>query len=261
MRTLRPLLAALFVLVVSPLAGAETVTLDAERRAALAELPVLHGPALNADTLDGRVVVVAFFASWCPPCHPEFDHLNEAHRAFRSDGVEIVAVNIFEDIGRFKDDPERLGRFLARKAPTFHVLGGGEAVADLFGSVDRIPTVFVFGPDGRPSLPFHTCARRHQDPRLLRGTGRGHPRRTSEIVVLGGSARVRCVLWLGPGADQTDGTFTSLIFRYLRNRWRATPDDSLSHPGPSRAIYACPKPFFSHLQQEKASVMPRYVVG
>lgn len=154
MRALRPLLVALIVLVAPPLASAETVTLDAARRAALAELPALQGTKLNAEALDGRVVVVAFFASWCPPCHPEFDNLNAAQRTFQRDGVEILAVNIFERIGRFKDDPGRLDRFLKRKAPAFHVLGDGEAVAELFGSVDRIPTVFVFGPDGRPTLHF-----------------------------------------------------------------------------------------------------------
>ena len=154
MRALRTLLAIVFVLAVPPQASAETVTLDAARRAALADLPVLRGEGLSAAALEGRVVVLAFFASWCPPCHPEFDNLNEAQRTFRRNGVEILAVNIFETIGRFKDDPGRLGRFLKQKAPTFHVLGNGEAVADVFGSVDRIPTVFIFGPDGRPTLHF-----------------------------------------------------------------------------------------------------------
>ena len=39
----------------------------------LVALPALRGPAVEADALAGRVVVVAFFASRCPPCGPEFE--------------------------------------------------------------------------------------------------------------------------------------------------------------------------------------------
>ena len=133
--------------------GGETVALDAERRAALAALPLLSGPPPDGATLQDRIVVLAFFASWCPPCHPEFEHLKEIDRRHRAAGVAVVAVNIFEDfIGQ--TDGSRLAGFLAGKAADFTVLGEGEAVGPLFGDVARIPTVFVFGRDGRPVMRF-----------------------------------------------------------------------------------------------------------
>jgi thiol-disulfide isomerase/thioredoxin len=131
----------------------ESVRLDPQRRAALAALPLLSGPPPGGTELQDRIVVLAFFASWCPPCHPEFEHLKEIDRRYREAGVSVVAVNIFEDyLGA--GDRTRLAGFLAGKAADFTVLGEGEAIAPLFGEVDRIPTVFVFGRDGQAFLHF-----------------------------------------------------------------------------------------------------------
>lgn len=147
----RSLLASLALALglVAPLAAAaqEEIRLDEARRAALAALPPISGDTLAAKDLDGRVVTVAFFASWCPPCRPEFRHLNAAARVYGDRGLTVVAVNIFE--AYLKDpDGRRMKAFLAETAPRFAVVGGGESVAPLFGAVDRIPTLFVFGRDG-----------------------------------------------------------------------------------------------------------------
>jgi len=145
---------ALLVLAL-PVGAGETgpIVLDDARRSSLAALPALTGALAGPEALEDRVVVLAFFASWCPPCHPEFDHLKAIDARYRDEGVTVVAVNIFED--HFGGgDTARLEAFLAKKAPAFAVLGEGEQVAGLFGRVERIPTLFVFGFDGGPALHF-----------------------------------------------------------------------------------------------------------
>ena len=106
-------------------AGAQVeVRLDAERRAALTELPAIDGPDLSLGDLENRVVVVAFFASWCPPCRPEFEHLKQIDKRYYTRGVTVVAVNIFETY--YTDDGGRaLKAFLADMSPQFPVVGGG----------------------------------------------------------------------------------------------------------------------------------------
>ncbi len=157
MRSVRALIAGLALALALSGAGAtETegpVLLDPAAREALAALPALRGAAPKEAELAGRIVIVSFFASWCPPCHPEFDHLKAIHARYAAAGVTIVAVNIFEAYGK-DNGGARLGKFLAGKDPAFHVLGDGESVAGIFGGVKRIPTVFVFGRDGQPVLHF-----------------------------------------------------------------------------------------------------------
>jgi thiol-disulfide isomerase/thioredoxin len=138
--------------VARPSAG-EIIVLDSEARTALAALPRLQGAPLEPAVLKDHIVVVAFFASWCPPCRPEFEHLRHLDQVYRERGVTIVAVNIFE---QFLKDPAgtRLMRYLAGVAGELQVVGGGEAVAPRFGSVDRIPTVFVFDRDGQSVMGF-----------------------------------------------------------------------------------------------------------
>lgn len=152
MRYVRVLLALVFLSSALP-AGAEELRLDQDRQQALLDLPLLRGQPLSPEALAERVVVVAFFASWCPPCHPEMDHLKAIDRRYGPKGVQVVAVNIFEDFGGGADG-KRLNRFLERKAPDFAVLAEGERVANHFGAVERIPTLLVFDPSGSPALHF-----------------------------------------------------------------------------------------------------------
>jgi len=130
----------------------ERLALDGERRQALAALPTLGGPALTPEAFEGRVTVVTFFASWCPPCRTEFEHLG-ALKERHGDALRVVAVNIYENYGGVAN-PERMAGFLDLAPPSFHVLAEGERVRELFGDVRRIPTLFVFDAEGRATLHF-----------------------------------------------------------------------------------------------------------
>jgi cytochrome c biogenesis protein CcmG/thiol:disulfide interchange protein DsbE len=136
----------------SALADDERLALDRERAQALATLPALAGSALTPEALEGRVTVVTFFASWCPPCRTEFEHLG-ALKERHGDALQVVAVNIYENYGGAAN-PERMASFLDLAPPSFHVLAEGERVRELFGDVRRIPTLFVFDAEGRATLHF-----------------------------------------------------------------------------------------------------------
>ncbi len=144
--------AALCALLGAAPAAAEPVVLDAERRGHLAALDVIRDVGGELSDIEGRPVVVTFFASWCPPCRAEFTHLAELHARHEATGLRVVAVNVFEAFDG--DDAARLARFLDDTAPPFTVVEGTERTKALFGNVSRIPTVFVFTPRGRSVLHF-----------------------------------------------------------------------------------------------------------
>ena len=72
---------------------------------------------------------------------------------FRDAGVEFIAVNLFEDYGG-SSGGARLTRFLDRFDPAYAVVTGTDAVSKAFGTITRIPTLFVFDRTGRPAFTF-----------------------------------------------------------------------------------------------------------
>jgi thiol-disulfide isomerase/thioredoxin len=66
------------------------------------EAPGLRLPDVDGKTVDiagyrGRVVLVNFWASWCPPCRKEFPSLDRVRKAFKPTELEVLAVNVGED--------------------------------------------------------------------------------------------------------------------------------------------------------------------
>ncbi len=153
-----------------PVRGHSAITLDAARLSHLRGLAPLSNAMPAPAAYAGRVVVVNFFASWCPPCHPEFQALVALERTHRAQGLSVIAINVFEDWEGAARDSARLGRFLDRYRPDFPVVQGDDATKAMFGDVRRIPTLFVFARDRRALHHFiheENSAKTHLSPSEL----------------------------------------------------------------------------------------------
>lgn len=70
-------------------------------------LPDLQGRVHALDELRGQVVVLNYWATWCPPCIDEMPSLEKLHEALASKGLAVVAVSVderFSDIEEFVDE-------------------------------------------------------------------------------------------------------------------------------------------------------------
>jgi len=99
-----------------------------------------HWPLLKS--LDGKVVLVAFWASWCSPCLQSFPWMNELQQKHSEEGLVIVAVNL--------DQERALADAFLKKVPAkFRVEYDAEgAIARQFG-VQAMPTSFLIDRNGR----------------------------------------------------------------------------------------------------------------
>jgi len=57
----------------------------------------LEGQAVTLSDLRGQVVLVNFWASWCPPCRDEMPLLQDFYLAHREQGFTLLGVNVSED--------------------------------------------------------------------------------------------------------------------------------------------------------------------
>ena len=76
------------------------VELDADGEAAPDfSLNLMGGGSIGSQELRGRVVMLDFWASWCPPCREEAPVLAQVYAEYRERGVEFVGVNLWDNAG------------------------------------------------------------------------------------------------------------------------------------------------------------------
>ena len=93
--------------------GAKRAEADAKRQALVGQPApsleadeVLDGETLTLESLRGKVVLVDFWATWCPPCRAVIPHLVELRKKHAEAGLEVVGVTRFYENG-FVPEPGR----------------------------------------------------------------------------------------------------------------------------------------------------------
>lgn len=107
-------------------------------------LPDLDGVQRNMDEWNGKVVVVNFWAEWCPPCKREMPMFMELQEQYASQGLQFVGIAI--------DEAFRVENFVDTLGVEYPILLGGEAALDVsksYGnSIGTLPHTALVGRDG-----------------------------------------------------------------------------------------------------------------
>ncbi len=97
--------------------------------------------------LKGQVVVLDFWASWCPPCIESLPHLGKLYQEKQDKGVKVFAVNVAEDKAKVE-------MFLKSKNVTVPVLLDSKGDAAEKYNVSSLPQTVVIGKDGTVKKVF-----------------------------------------------------------------------------------------------------------
>jgi cytochrome c biogenesis protein CcmG/thiol:disulfide interchange protein DsbE len=101
----------------------------------------LKGQIWSLDQIRGKVVLLRFWADWCPYCRDEMPVIEKYYRLLKKEGFEVLAVNV-------KQNPAVVEAFTAQVDITFPVLLDPDGkMAQRYG-VYAIPTDFFIDRDG-----------------------------------------------------------------------------------------------------------------
>ena len=132
-----------FLLVVFALAAACAFAGPEPGETAKLETVQLDGTPLSLDRLKGKVVMVNFWATWCPVCRAEMPGWQKFYDTNKSRGFELIAMSI-------DDDQADIKNHLKGKPFTFPVAWRwDDKTDDNFGDIIGTPTLFVVGKDGK----------------------------------------------------------------------------------------------------------------
>lgn len=105
----------------------------------------LDGERVALSDHEGEVVVLNFWASWCPPCRDEMPALKEIHQQTRDRGVRFLGVNILDD----KANARAFVRTFDIEYPSIYDQPGQAALAFRGTIPTSPPNTIVIDRDGR----------------------------------------------------------------------------------------------------------------
>ncbi len=113
----------------------------------LPQLTTLAGAPMDSTALNGKVVVVNFWATWCIPCVGELPTFNKVNRDYASKGVAVLGIDMGDE------GADKVRNFL-RQHPIDYAIGlGGDALAGKY-KLESYPVTLVFDRTGKQIQRF-----------------------------------------------------------------------------------------------------------
>ncbi len=102
----------------------------------------LEGSEVSLEDLEGKVVFLNFWATWCGPCREEMPSMEKLWQRFKEEAFVILAVDL-------REGKEEVNSFMKEYGLTFSVLLDSEGEVGSMYAVRAIPTTFLIDSEGR----------------------------------------------------------------------------------------------------------------
>jgi peroxiredoxin len=96
--------------------------------------------SVSLSDFKGKVVILDFWATWCPPCKREIPDFVLLQSQYGSAGLQVIGIGL--------DEPSKLQAFAQQNAMNYPILVGTEEVVARYGGIEGIPTTFVIDQSG-----------------------------------------------------------------------------------------------------------------
>jgi cytochrome c biogenesis protein CcmG/thiol:disulfide interchange protein DsbE len=102
----------------------------------------LNGKPVQLSKYRGKVVLLNFWATWCPPCRDELPVFSRWQQNLNAKGLQVIGVSM-------DDDPGEVRKFLATYPVGFPIVVGDAHFAEQFGGVLGLPLSYLIDEQGR----------------------------------------------------------------------------------------------------------------
>jgi thiol-disulfide isomerase/thioredoxin len=102
----------------------------------------LDGQPISTAAYHGKVVLINFWATWCPPCNEEIPEMITLADKYK-DNLQIIGVSMDDD------PPEKVRAFARAHNMNYPIVMGSDKLSEEYGGVDALPTTFVLDTNGR----------------------------------------------------------------------------------------------------------------
>ena len=103
----------------------------------------LEGKSVSLSEFKGKVVLLDFWATWCPPCAKEIPHFIELYEQYKEQGFEMVGISVD------KEGIDVIKPFVEQHRVNYPILIADGRVTQLYGGISSIPTTFLIDKEGK----------------------------------------------------------------------------------------------------------------
>jgi len=108
----------------------------------------LDGRQGTLESLRGKVVVVNFWATWCPYCRKEMPAIQSFYRDYQAKGVEVLALSL-------DDDPAKAAQYLREGGYQFPAVMANADWQRALGPINQVPMTMVIDRNGHLRNKVH----------------------------------------------------------------------------------------------------------
>jgi cytochrome c biogenesis protein CcmG/thiol:disulfide interchange protein DsbE len=112
------------------------------QQAALFSLQSTDGALINLSDYKGKIVILDFWATWCPPCRRGIPDLIELKNEY-GDKIEIIGISVDTD------SKSEVVPFMKEYGINYPVVYGNMSVYQQYGGIRSIPTQFILNKEGK----------------------------------------------------------------------------------------------------------------
>jgi peroxiredoxin len=127
-------------------------------------LKALNDSVYTLRELEGKVVLINFWATWCGPCRMEIPEFNELYNNYHEKGLEILGISV-------SDNKKQLNNFTKSFSMDYPILYGGNRemskIMQEYGGVYAVPSSFLIDKKGKMVWKYPGAILKNYDPQTF----------------------------------------------------------------------------------------------